>query len=162
MKKMIMILMALIVSMTTTLFADSYVAFTNKEGLALYNGYDQTDFNTWVKSRFEAGTNDCTEKEKKNATLIIVVDDQRAIRTVWVDIDVKNPKLYWVYTIDFDKNGVPIKETFEAFKVETDLKTDPVTVGLSFIKEKVFQVNNIDKGKVVYSSFAVEPVVEEQ
>lgn len=148
--KKIMILMALIVSMTTAVFADSYVAFTSKEGLALYNGYDHTEFDSWVKEGFEAGTNDCTEKENKNSTLIIVVDDQRAIHSVWVVIDVKNPKIYWICTGDFDKNGLLIEETFEGFKIETDLKTDPVTVGLLFIKERVLQINNVDKDKVVY------------
>ena len=162
MRKMIMILM--MVFGLSTVFADSYVAFTSKEAAALYESNEEKReiFDAAVKEEFEAGTNDFTEKEKKNATLIVVVDDQHVIHFVWVDIDVKNPKLYWVYTIDFDKNGVLIKETFEAFKVETDLKTDPVTVGLSFIKEKVIQINNIDKGKVVYSSYPFEPVVEEQ
>lgn len=156
MKKMIMVLMVLIVSMTTTLFADSYVAFTNKEGLALYNGYDNTEFNTWVKSCSEAGTSDWTYKEKKNSALIIVVDDQRAIHSVLVVINVKNPKLYGVCTGDFDKNGQLLENTFKCFAVETSLKTDPVMVGLSFIKEKVLQINNVDKEKVVYGMCITE------
>lgn len=145
-----MIVVLMMVFGLSAVFADSYVAFTNKEGLALYNGYDNTEFNTWVKSCFEAGTSDFTDKEKKNTALIVVVDGQRAIHSVWVVIDVKNPKLYWVCTGDFDKNGVLIEETFKSFEVETDLKTDPVTVGLTFIKEKVIQINNVNKDKVVY------------
>lgn len=147
MKKMMMILM--MVFGLSAVFADSYVAFTDKKGLELYNGYDQTKFNTWVKSCFEAGASDCTEKEKRNSTLIIVVDDQRAIHGIWVVIDEKNPKVYWICTADFDENG-QIEETFEDFKVETDLKTDPVTVGLAFIKERVIQINNVNKDKIVY------------
>lgn len=160
MRKMIMVLM--MVFGLSAAFADSYVAFTSEEGLSLYNRYDNTDFDTWAKECFETATSDYTDKEKKNATLIIVVGDKRAIHFVWVYIDVKNPKIYWVYTFDFDENGQSLENTFKGFEVETDLKTDPVLVGLNFVKEIVFQVNNIDKGKVVYSSFAGEPVVEEQ
>lgn len=149
MKKMVMVLM--MVFGLSAIFADSYVAFTSEEGLALYNNYDNTEFNTWIKSGFKSGTDALTEKEKRNSTLIIVVDDQRAIHSVWVVIDEKNPKIYWVCTGDFDKNGVLIEKTFEGFKIETSLKTDPVMVGLSFIEEKVLQINNVDKEKVVYS-----------
>ena len=149
MKKMVMVLM--MVFGLSAVFADPYVAFTSKEGLALYNNYDNTDFNAWIKSLFKNGTDGLTEKEKRNSTLIIVVDDQRAIHSVWVVIDEKNPKIYWVCTGDFDKNGLLIEKTFEGFKIETSLKTDPVIVGLSFIKEKVLQINNVDKEKVVYS-----------
>ena len=149
MKKMMIILM-MVLTIGAAVFADSYVAFTSKEGLALYNDYDNTGFNTWVKSCFEAGTSDCTDKEKEDSTLIIVVDNRRAIQSVWVVIDEKNPKLYWVCTCDFDKNGELIDKTIESFSVETSSKTDPVLVGLAFIKEKVIQINNIDKEKVVY------------
>ena len=116
-------------TMGAAVFADAYVAFTDREGLALYNGYDNTEFNAWIKSCFKNGTDSLTEKEKKNSTLIVVVDDQRAIHSVWVVIDEKNPKIYWICIGDFDKNGVLDEKTFEGFKVETSLKTDPVTVG---------------------------------
>ena len=145
-----MIILMMVLTIGAAAFADSYVAFTSKEGLALYNDYDNTGFNTWVKSCFEAGTSDCTDKEKEDSTLIIVVDNRRAIQCVWVVIDEKNPKLYWVCICDFYKNGELIDKTIESFNVETSSKTDPVLVGLNFIKEIVFQVNNIDKEKVVY------------
>lgn len=154
MKKMVMVL--IMVFGLSAIFADSYVAFTNKKGLVLYNNNDQTAFNTYVKSLFEGATSDYTDKEKKNSALIVVTDVQHAIHIVLVGIDVKNPKLYWVFTGDLDKNGEPEENTFKSFIVETDLKTDPVTVGLSFIKEKVIQINNVDKNKVVYQMCITE------
>lgn len=149
MRKMIMVLM--MVFGLSAAFADSYVAFTSEEGLELYNGYDNTEFNNWVKSYYNGVNKDATDKEKKNSTLIIIIDDQCIIHYVWVDIDVKNPKIYWVYTGDFDKNGNLDENSMLSFKLETSLKTDPVTVGLSLIKENVIQINNVNKEKVVYT-----------
>ena len=142
----------------SAIFADSYVAFTNKQPIEIYESNEEkrAAINTWVKSYFETVTSDSTDEEKKNASLIIVVDDQRVIHTVWVDIDIKNPKLYWVYIFDFDENGQPLENTLKTFEVETDLKTDPVTVGLAFIKEKVIQINNVNKNKVVYQRTIIE------
>lgn len=149
MKKMMMVLM--MVFGLSAVFADSYVAFTSKEGLALYNNNDQTAFHTFVKSVFESGTSCLTNQQKKNSTLIVVTDEQRAVHMVLVVKDEKNPKLYWVAVGNFYKDGNPDIDSIKGFTVETSLKTDPVIVGLSFIKEKVLQINNIDKEKVVYS-----------
>ena len=158
MRKMMMILMVLIVSMTTTLFADSYVAFTSEEAAALYESDEaqRAVINASVKQRFEywATLDGLSKQERKNLVQIVVVSETDMIAEVLVYTE--DSKVFGISIVDNDGN--PIGD----YHYEASSKTDQVLVGLNFVKEIVFQVNNIDKGKVVYSSFAVEPVVEEQ
>lgn len=162
MKKMMMVLMALIVSMTTTLFADSYVAFTSEGAVALYESDEavRAVINASVKQKFEywATLGGLSKQERKNTVQIVVVSETDMIAEVWVYTE--DSKIFGIAMVDDDGN--PIGD----YHYEASSKTDPVLVGLNFVKEIVFQVNNIDKDKVVYTSYAieytVEPVVEEQ
>lgn len=70
MKKMMMILMVLIVSMTTRLFAGTFVTFTSEEAFNNYCDSDHTEFDTSVKEVFEESLADYTNQQKKKATFI--------------------------------------------------------------------------------------------
>ena len=156
MRKMIMVLM--MVFGLSAVFADSYVAFTSEGAAALYESdeAERAVLNASVKQRFEywATLGGLSKQERKNAVQIVVVSETDMIAEVWVHTN--DSKVFGIAMVDDDGNNIG------DYHYESSSKTDPVLVGLNFIKEIVFQVNNIDKGKVVYSSFAVEPVFEEQ
>ena len=157
MRKMMMILM-MVVTIGAAAFADSYVAFTDKEGLALYerNEEGRAVFDAAVKEEFEYFTNrgKYSKQELKRFSHIIVVNETDVLYKVWVYSE--DSKIFGISIADADGN------TIGDYHYETSSKTDPVLVGLNFVKEIVFQVNNIDKGKVGYSSYVIERVVAEQ
>ena len=145
MKRMLMVLM--MVFGLSAVFADSYVAFTSKEALALYERDEEgrAVFDAAVKEEFEyfANRDKYSKQELKRFSHIIVVNETDVLYKVWVYSD--DSKIFGISITDADNN--PIGE----YRYEASSKTDPVLVGLSFIKEIVFQVNNIDKNKVVYN-----------
>ena len=150
MKKMMMILM--MVFGLSAIFADSYVAFTSQQVIEIYENdeAERAVFDAEVKSRFEywAKLGGLSKQQRKDSTQIIIINDTGVLYEVWVYTD--DSKIFGIAIVDADGN--PAGD----YHYEASSKTDPVLVGLNFIKEIVFQVNNIDKGKVVYSSFAVE------
>ena len=150
MKKMMMILM--MVFGLSAIFADSYVAFTSQQVIEIYENdeAERAVFDAEVKSRFEywAKLGVLSKQQRKDSTQIIIINDTGVLYEVWVYTD--DSKIFGIAIVDADGN--PAGD----YHYEASSKTDPVLVGLNFIKEIVFQVNNIDKGKVVYSSFAVE------
>ena len=154
MKKIVMVLM--MVFGLSVVFADSYVAFTSEGAAALYESdeAERAVLNASVKQRFEywATLAGLSKQERKNSVQIMVFSETDMIAEVWVYSD--DSKVFGIAMVDDDGN--PIGD----YHYEASSKTDPVLVGLNFIKEIVFQVNNIDKNKVVYSSYAVEPVIE--
>ena len=143
MKKMMMVLMALIVSMTTAVFADSYIAFTSKEAFNNYCDSEHAELDTFIKEVFEESFADIPAKNKKKATFIVVVDDK-------VDI------IYYVlvYAYDSKSFGVIIFDDHLDRIVDTDIFTykeyDPVMVGLSCIKERVTHILDLDKMDVLF------------
>ena len=157
MKKMMMILM-LVVTIGAAAFADSYVAFTDNQPIEIYESNEEKRaiFDAAVKERFAcwATLARLSNQEKKDSTHIIVINETDVLYEVWVYTD--DSKIFGIAIVDADGN------TIGDYHYEASSKTDPVLVGLNFVKEIVFQVNNIDKGKVVYSSYAVEPIIEEQ
>ena len=154
MKKIVMVLM--MVFGLSVVFADSYVAFTSEGAAALYESdeAERAVFDAVVKEEFEyfASRDKYSKQELKGFSHIIVVNETDILYRVWVYSD--DSKVFGIAMVDDDGN--PIGD----YHYEASSKTDPVLVGLNFIKEIVFQVNNIDKNKVVYSSYAVEPVIE--
>lgn len=145
MKRMLMVLM--MVFGLSAVFADSYVAFTDNEALALYERDEEgrAAFDAAVKEEFEyfANRDKYSKQELKRFSHIIVVNETDVLYKVWVYSD--DSKIFGISITDADGN--PIGD----YRYEASSKTDPVLVGLSFVKEIVFQVNNIDKNKVVYS-----------
>ena len=156
MKKMMMDLM--MVFGLSAVFADSYVAFTDNQPIEIYERDEEgrAIIDAAVKERFSywATLGRLSKQEQKDSTQIVVINETGVLYEVWVYTD--DSKIFGIAIIDADDNNVG------DYHYEASSKTDPVLVGLNFIKEIVFQVNNIDKNKVVYSSYAVEPVVEEQ
>lgn len=145
MKKMVMILM--MVFGLSAVFADSYVAFTSKEALSLYESDEEgrATFDAAVKEEFEyfANRDKYSKQELKRFSHIIVINETDVLYKVWVYSD--DSKIFGIAITDAENN--PIGD----HHYEASSKTDPVLVGLNFVKEIVFQVNNIDKNKVVYS-----------
>ena len=143
MKKMMMILMVLIVSMTTRLFAGTFVTFTSEEAFNNYCDSDHTEFDTSVKEVFEESLADYTNQQKKKATFIIVVDDKVNI-------------IYYViiYAYDSKSFGVIIFDDHFDRIVDTGIFTykeyDPVMVGLSCLKERVTHIVDLDKMEVIF------------
>ena len=154
MKKMVMVLM--MVFGLSAVFADSYVAFTDEKTAALYESdeAEKAILDAEVKSRFEywAKLGGLSKQQRKDSTQIIIINDTDLLYEVWVYTD--DSKIFGIAIVDADGN--PAGD----YHYEASSKTDPVLVGLNFVKEIVFQVNNIDKNKVVYSAFIVENEVE--
>ena len=143
MRKMIMVLMVLIVSMTTTLFAGTFVAFTSEEAFNNYCDSDHTEFDTSAKEIFEEGTSDFTNQLKKKATFIVVVDDE--VNIIYCIL---------LYAYDSKSFGVIIFDDHFDRIVDTGIfiykKYDPVMVGLSCLKERVTHILDLDKMEVTF------------
>ena len=151
MKKMMMVLM-MVVTISAAVFADSYIAFTDNQPIEIYESSEEARaiFDAEVKERFAYWTTlgRLSKQEQKHSTQIIVINETDVLYEVWVHTD--DSKIFGIAIVDADGNNVG------DYHYEASSKTDPVLVGLNFVKEIVFQVNNIDKGKVVYSSYALE------
>lgn len=156
MKKMMMILM--MVFGLSAVFADPYVAFTDQQSIEIYESDEEkrARFDAEVKGSFEYSVTLCrlSKQERKDYTYIVVINETDVLYVVLVYTE--DSKTFGILIVDTDGNLIG------DYHYEASSKTDPVLVGLNFVKEIVFQVNNIDKGEVVYSSYAVEPVDEEQ
>lgn len=143
MKKMIMILM--MVFGLSTVFAGTFVAFTSEE---VFNDYCDSDHTEWDASQrafFEETTADLSAKQKKKATLIVVCDSGN-------DGVIKNHILVYAYdsksfgVIIFDDHFDRIVDT----GIFTYIKTDPVMIGLSCLKEQVTHIVDLDKMDVPF------------
>ena len=145
MKRMLMVLM--MIFGLSAVFADSYVAFTDKQSIEIYESDEEgrAAFDAAVKEEFEyfANRDKYSKQELKGFSHIIVVNETDVLYKVWVYSD--DSKIFGISITDAENN--PIGD----YRYEASSKTDPVLVGLNFIKEIVFQVKNIDKEKVVYS-----------
>lgn len=149
MKKIMMVLM--MVFGLSAVFADSYVAFTDEHTAEVYesNEEERALLDASIKSRFEywAKLGGLSKQQRKDSTHIVVVNETDVLYEVWVCTD--DSKVFGIAIIDAEDN--PAGD----YHYESSSKTDPVLVGLNFVKEIVFQVNNIDKNKVVFTSFVV-------
>ena len=141
--KKIVILMLMVFGLSAV-FADSYVAFTSKEGFEVYCNSDHTELDTWVKEGFEKGTSDFTNQEKKKATLIVVVDDKVNI-IYYVSLYAYDSKTFGSIVFDYDFNII------KKCNIYPDIEVDPVLLCSSIISEEVSHIINIDKEKVVFA-----------
>ena len=156
MKKMMMILMVLIVSMTSTLFAKSFVVLTDDESVAYYSKNYKVE-NDAIKGFFKDGVVDFTKDKWKNFTQIVVFDKTGCIYNIWVCTE--DLKHIGISVTDFNgSNDGELKE----YHCDTTKKTDPLQVGLNFIDRKVVQVYSVDDEELVYNTYEVEPIIEEQ
>lgn len=146
MRKMIMVLM--MVFGLSAVFADSYVAFTSKEGFEVYCNSDFINFDL-VKEGFEEGLSDFTNQQKKKATFIVVVDDEVNI-IYCILLYAYDSKTFGSIVYDVDCNII------KKCNIYPDIEVDPVFLCSSIINEEVSHIINIDKEKVVFA------IVEEQ
>ena len=148
MKKMIMILMALIVSMTTTLFADSYVAFTSEEEFEEYRDSNHSEWDAELKALFEECAAEYSAKQKKRFSLIVVRggnNDEDIKNIILVYHHINDSKIYGVIIFDENANVIVFQNVY-AYE-----DSNPVQVGLSCLKEEVTHVVNVNKGKVIFA-----------
>lgn len=144
MKKMIMILM--MVFGLSAVFADSYVAFTNDEEFEEYWDSDHSKWDAEQKAFFEETTADLSAKQKKNTKLILVCgSNDGVIKNHIIVLNVK-PKTYAVIVFDNNFDIITYRSVF------TYEKADPVMVSLSFIKDQVTHIVDIDNQIVIFES----------
>lgn len=147
-------ILSLVLMMMTAVavFADSYVAFTNQQAIEQYKNNEEVRarLDAIVKEDFVNSTNSngFSKQEQKRFTHIVVVNETDILYTVWVYT--AESKVFGIGIADADCNLAG------DYHYEASSKTDPVLVGLNFIKEIVLQVNNIDKNKVVFTAFEVQ------
>ena len=149
MKKMMMVLV--MVFGLSAVFADSYVAFTGQNVIEDYenNEEEKAALDAAVKSGFEDAIKlEGLSKRQKDYTCIVVISDIDLLYGIWVNTT--DSRVFGIAVLDADGNPVGL------YHYEASSKKDPVLVGLSFIKEIVLQVNNIDKNKVVFTAFEVQ------
>ena len=150
MKKILMVLT--MVFGLSAVFADSYVAFTSQNVIEDYenNEEERAFFDAAVKLTFEEGakSNGLSKQQRKDYTYIVVVNDIGLLYEICVNTT--DSRVFGIAIGDADDNPASY------YHYEASSKTDPVLVGLSFIKEIVLQVNNIDKNKVVFTAFEVQ------
>lgn len=141
---MIMILM--MVFGLSAVFADSYVAFTNDEEFEEYWDSDHSKWDAEQKAFFEETTADLSAKQKKNTKLILVCgSNDGVIKNHIIVLNVK-PKTYAVIVFDNNFDIITYRSVF------TYEKADPVMVGLSFIKDQVTHIVDIDNQIVIFES----------
>ena len=140
--------MVLIVSMTTAVFADSYVAFTSEEEFEEYCDSNHSEWDAELKALFEESTADYSAKQKKRFSLIVVRggnNDEDIKNIIIVYHHIHDSKTYGV--IIFDENyNIIVNQKVYAYE-----DSNPVQVGLSCLKEEVTHVVNINKGKVIFA-----------
>lgn len=141
---MIMILM--MVFGLSAVFADSYVAFTNDEEFEEYWDSDHSKWDAEQKAFFEETTADLSAKQKKNTKLILVCgSNDGVIKNHIIVLNVK-PKTYAVIVFDNNFDIITYRSVF------TYEKADPVMVSLSFIKDQVTHIVDIDNQIVIFES----------
>ena len=150
MKKMMMVLV--MVFGLSAVFADSYVAFTGQNVIEDYesNEEEKAALDAAVKSWFEEGAKflGLSKQQRKDYTYIVVFNDIDLLYEIVVCTT--DSKVFGIVIADVDGN------TVGTYHCEASSKTDPVLVGLKFIKEIVLQVNNIDKNTVVFTAFEAQ------
>ena len=139
MKKMIMVLM--MVFGLSAVFADSYVAFTSKEGFEEYCNNAFIDFDC-VKEVYEESLSDFTNQQKKKATFIVVVDDKVNI-IYYVILYAYDSKTFGSIVFDDDFNII------KKCNIYPDIEVDPIFLCSSIIKEEVSHIVNVDKEEEV-------------
>ena len=151
MKKIIAVLV--MVFGLSAVFADSYVAFASQNVVEIYESgseEEKASFNATVKSEIEKGfkLSGIPKQQRKDYTYIFVFSDIDLL--YGVTVCTYDSKVFGISIVDADENIVGI------YHYEASSKTDPLQVGLNFIKETVLQVNNVDKNKVVFTAFEVQ------
>ena len=141
MKKIFVILM--MVFGLSAVFADSYVAFTSKEGFEVYRNSDFINFD-WVKEGFEEGFSGFTNQQKKKTTFIVVVDDEVNI-IYCILLYAYDSKTFGSIVCDYDFNII------KKCNIYPDIEVDPVFLCSSIINEEVSHIINIDKEEVVFA-----------
>lgn len=136
----------------SAVFADSYVAFTDQQAIEQYENNEEVRarLDAIVKEDFANCTksNEFSKQEQKRFTHIVVVNETDILYTVWVYT--AESKVFGIGIADADGNPAG------GYHYESSSKTDPVLVGLNFIKEIVLQVKNINKNKVVFTAFETQ------
>lgn len=148
-KLLVSILLTLVVGVGA--FAKAYVAFTDMESFEIYrsniNNINACREN--LTAEFNERLASFSKKERKCFTHIVVSNyDSGRIYTITV------------YTEDSKNFGVVVYDDFNSQKVgaynyATLKKTDPVLVGLSFIKEMIYIVVDVDEC-IIHSSIKVK------
>ena len=151
MKKILMVLM--MVFGLSAIFADSYVVLTDDESVAYYSRNTKVE-NEAIKGFFVDGVVDFPESDWKSFTQILVFEKDICIYNIWVCS--RDQKKFGILVTGF--NGNPSGD----YHCDTTKKTDPLQVGLNFIDRKVVQVYCVDDEELIYNTYTVEPVVEEQ
>ncbi len=144
-----MIMVLMMVFGLSAMFAGTYVAFTSEEEFEEYCNTDHSEWDTNQKAFFEETTADLSAKQKKRFSLILVCGDNDGVikNHILVAHLIHDPKTYRVIVFDDNFNMI-VDSGVYAYE-----KTDPVLVGLSFIKEQVTHVVDIDNQKVIFESY---------
>ena len=152
MRKMIMVLM--MVFGLSAVFAKSFVVLTDDESVAYYSKNSAVENNV-IKGLFIYGVteNGFPKSKWKNFTQIIVFDKTGCIYNLWVNTD--DSKMFGIsYTgYNGNPNGV--------YHCDTTKKTDPLQVGLNFIRKQVVQIYCVDDEKLIYNTYKTEPVEQQ-
>ena len=133
----------------SVVFAGTYVAFTSKEEFEKYCNTDHSEWDASQKAFFEETTADLSAKQKKRSSLILVCGDNDGVikNHIIVYHLIHDPKTYGVIVFD-DNFNIIVNSRVYAYE-----KTDPVMVGLSFIKDQVTHIVDIDKQEVIFESY---------
>ena len=150
MRKMMMILMVLIVSMTSSLFAKSFAVLTDDESVAYYSKNYKVE-NDDIKGLFKDCVADFAKDKWKNFTQIIVFDKTGCIYSILLYTeDLKHINIAVTY---YNEN---LDVELKVYHCDTTKETDPLQVGLNFIDRKVVQVYSVDDEKLIYNTYVIE------
>ena len=144
-----MVMVLMMVFGLSTVFAGTYVAFTNIEEFKEYYYSDHSEWDADQKAFFEEATADCSAKQKKRVTLILVCGDNDGVirNHIIVCHHPNDPEAYGITVFDDNFNKIVVRWVY------TSTKADPVQVGLNFIKSEVTHIFDIDNQKVIFESY---------
>ena len=145
MKKMFMVLM--MVFGLSAVFAGTYAAFTDNEEFEEYYNTDHSEWDANQKAFFEECTADLSAKQKKNSKLIIVCGGKGDVIKNHILVFIRDSETYGVIVFD-DNFDIIVHRMVYAYE-----KTNPVMIGLSFIKDQVTHIVDIDNQKVIFESY---------
>lgn len=147
MKKMVMVLM--MVFGLSAVFAKSFVVLTDDESVAYYAKHSEVE-NDAIKKLFKDGVIDggFPESDWKSFTQIVVFDKTGCCNIIWV------------CTRDKKSFGISYSDD-ENYHCDTTVKTDPLQVGLNFIRKQVVQIYCVDDEKLIYNTYKTEPVEQQ-
>ena len=131
----------------SAVFAGTYVAFTNSEEFEEYYNSDHSEWDAEQKAFFEETTADLSAKQKKNTTLILVCGGDTGVIKNHILVFIRGSETYGVIVFDDDFNII-VQRLVYVYE-----KASPVMIGLSFIKDQVTHIVDIDKQKVIFDSY---------